>query len=221
MSSIDSSSKEEVWVDVKDYEGVYQISNFGSVRSLDRVVERFVNGNLGFLNLKGSIKKSFPDSKGYLSVQLNNKTSKTYLVHRLVADHFLPKPSDALVEDSKSVKCGKVLVNHRDGNKLNASVDNLEWCNHAYNNLKSLESYDVKQGEDAIAAKLKREDVEVIVDLSKTGKFSQQSLADKFNVAQITISNILTGKSWNSVTGIEKTRKSYKLKKKSLVDGCH
>lgn len=106
---------EEVWKDVKGYEGIYQVSNIGRVRSLDR----WTNG-LKHMFKRGCIRKPF-DTTGYDSVTLSNSGDKTFMVHRLVADAFIPNPN--------KLPC----VNHIDGNKKNNIVSNLEWVTYEEN----------------------------------------------------------------------------------------
>ena len=109
----------EVWKDVQGFEGRYQVSNMGRVRSLDRwsLDERphFVKGMM----LKLSINKG----KGYLRVSLSDghRNYKHYEVHRLVALHFVPGYKDGLV------------VNHKNEVKTDNRADNLEWCTYQYN----------------------------------------------------------------------------------------
>ena len=113
------NNRVEVWKDYKDYEGLYQASNLGRMRSLDR----WVKSKSGSVRLcKGKILKLCTDKRGYLHVVLskNNKV-KAYLVHRIIAETFLPN-TDNLPQ-----------VNHKDENKLNNVVSNLEWCTHEYN----------------------------------------------------------------------------------------
>ena len=110
----------EEWRDIKDYEGFYQVSNFGRVKSLDRYIER--NGKPALL--KGKIIKQAYTGRGrdYLFVGLSkNGKVKLVNVHRLVAEAFIPNP-DNLPQ-----------VNHKDENKSNNCVDNLEWCSALYN----------------------------------------------------------------------------------------
>lgn len=101
----------EKWLPIKDYESLYEVSNTGKIRSLC--------GRYGYKNLL----KQCIGSGGYLIVTLCNKgTQKTVNVHRLVASAFL--------ENKDNLPC----VNHKDGNRLNNDVSNLEWCSYYYNN---------------------------------------------------------------------------------------
>lgn len=99
---------EEIWKDKKDYEGHYQVSNCGRVKSIkfgkEIILKQHIRG-------------------GYYSVVLSkNGILKIFKVHRLVAQAFIPNPNN-LTE-----------VNHKDENKLNNNVDNMEWCDRTYNN---------------------------------------------------------------------------------------
>lgn len=98
---------EEIWKDVVGYEGLYEVSNLGNVRSLFRYKKQ----------LKWNVSNS-----GYATVELfRDKISKRLLVHRLVADAFLSNTHNF------------PIVNHKDENKLNNNVNNLEWCTQGYN----------------------------------------------------------------------------------------
>lgn len=109
----------EIWKDIIGYEGIYQISNLGRVKSLEREYwhgNRWYHQKEKYLSIKC-------DRNGYLSVMLYNAdhVSKRIMVHLLVARHFIPNP-DNLPE-----------VNHKDENKKNPCVSNLEWCTCKYN----------------------------------------------------------------------------------------
>lgn len=109
---------EEIWKDIENYEGLYQVSNLGRVRSLDRVVTNY----RGSFIKKGEIKAQSNLSKGYKGVCLcKDGKQKTHKVHRLVAQAFLPNPNNL------------PQVNHKDEDKTNNRVDNLEWCDNEYN----------------------------------------------------------------------------------------
>ena len=109
----------EIWRDIKGFEGIYQISNLGDVKSLARWIK---NRNGMVRNVKEKILKPYEDVGGYLTVKLpiNNK-QKTYRVHRLVAEAFIPNPNNY------------PFINHKDENKKNNNVNNLEWCTAEYN----------------------------------------------------------------------------------------
>ena len=102
---------EEEWKDIKNLEGLYQVSNLGRILSLNYL-------HTG----KSKLLKPVKTKKGYLTVQLyKNGKRKMCSVHRLVAETFLPNP-DNLPQ-----------VNHKDEDKTNNRVDNLEWCDNKYN----------------------------------------------------------------------------------------
>ena len=105
----------EIWKDVSEYEGFYQVSNKGNVRSLDR---RDLRGH----RRGGRMLKPIYDKGGYSRVDLcKNGVLKRKTIHRLVAETFLPNPNDL------------PQVNHRDEVKDNNNVENLEWCDARYN----------------------------------------------------------------------------------------
>lgn len=109
----------EVWKDVKGYEGQYQVSSYGRVKSVPRVIIRS-NGNPQTISEK--ILAPIVDKRsGYLKVSLMKGKLRTCRIHRLVAESFIPNPE------------GKPEVNHKDGNKQNNTVDNLEWVTESEN----------------------------------------------------------------------------------------
>ena len=109
---------EEIWRDIKDYEGYYQVSNRGIVKSL----ERMKRNNGGYQKIPEKILKVYDNGKGYLRVQLcKDGKVKNCRINRLVAQAFLPNPNN-LPE-----------VNHIDQDKTNNCVENLEWCTTQYN----------------------------------------------------------------------------------------
>ena len=114
----------EEWKDIEGYEGCYQVSNLGRVRSLDRYVERQDRRNGKMINqfFKGKFIKFGIDTKGYAFVSLTFEHShKLHRVHRLVAHAFVPGEFEGAV------------VNHKDENRRNNRADNLEWVTFAYN----------------------------------------------------------------------------------------
>ena len=112
---------QEIWKDIVGYVGLYQVSNCGRVKSLDRVIFR-KNGYIQ--TIKERILKPYISKNGYKVVALSiNGKHKTMYVHRLVAESFIISTIYNLD------------VNHKDGNKLNNHVDNLEWLSRS-NNMK-------------------------------------------------------------------------------------
>lgn len=109
----------EKWLPVLGYEGFYEVSDTGRMRSLDRVVK----GNRGQAKpIKGRILKCFVNHDGYIRVALSkNSKVKKVAVHRLVAESFLENPNQYPV------------VNHIDEVKDNNEVSNLEWCTQSEN----------------------------------------------------------------------------------------
>lgn len=114
------SKKDEIWKDIKGYEGLYQISSWGRVKSLSRTIKR---GCFDGVTLPERIIKQQQNWNGRLIVNLyKDGKTKHYQVHRLVAEAFLDEPSS---ENSQ--------VNHIDENPQNNYVSNLEWCTAKYN----------------------------------------------------------------------------------------
>jgi hypothetical protein len=104
---------DEIWKDISGYEGVYQVSTFGNVRSL---------------KFEPKIPKGRPTKQGYLRVVLyNNGIYDELVIHRLVAEAFIDNPS------------GYKTVNHIDCNKSNNTSSNLEWCTQGKNNAHSFD----------------------------------------------------------------------------------
>lgn len=101
---VKNTMQKEIWLPVQSYEGLYEVSNMGKIRNKFRLMK---------LHLKNN---------GYVEICLSkNRNKKFILVHRLVAQHFIPNLINGLV------------VNHKDFNKQNNSVENLEWCTQRQN----------------------------------------------------------------------------------------
>lgn len=111
----------EEWRAVKGYEGLYEVSNMGRVRSLDRRVKTRSPGAEDFFRAGRTIAPKQRHG-GYLGVQLwRDGNVRQICIHRLVAQAFVPNPHNL------------PQVNHKDENKLNNRADNLEWCVPKYN----------------------------------------------------------------------------------------
>ena len=162
------SSSVEVWKPVVGYEGLYEVSDQGRVK-----------GPKGFVKPK-------PTNTGYLRTELWQRGLRHRpSLHRLVAEHFILNPR----------RCPQ--VNHKDGNKANNVVDNLEWCTASENALHAVQLRG-RFGENASSAKLtEREVIAISVMLEKgvPGKW----LADVFGVTNAQISNIRNCQQWQCV----------------------
>lgn len=109
----------EEWKPIEWLQNIYEVSNEGRVRSIDRI-EKMKNGVMR--PRKGRVLCQKTALSGYKSVHISiNGKAKDYLTHRLVALAFIPNPD--------SLPC----INHKDNNKANNRVENLEWCTHQYN----------------------------------------------------------------------------------------
>ena len=116
----------EIWRDIKGYEGIYQISNFGRVKSVERIATNNKHG--GVRIIKEKILTPNDNGNGYKIVCLRKpKQRKNFYMHRLVATAFIPNP--------KNLR----YVNHKDYNKSNNNVTNLEWCTQKENIQHSIE----------------------------------------------------------------------------------
>lgn len=159
---------------IYDYYGVqYKVSNYGRI-----------------WNLKTGKELHGRDSNGYRRVTLRNSKLKIYkdiMIHRLVAELFLPNPNpEVLIE-----------INHKDCNRANNYVENLEWVTHDQNvkYAAKLKHYNNK-GDRNPNAKLTREQAEEIRVLRKTTNLTLQQLADKYNVSNGMIQRIVYNKNW-------------------------
>jgi len=171
---------EEVWKDIKGYEGYYQISSLGNVKSLrrtdirgNRVPEKVIKPNL--------------KNTGYIDVNLcKDRDKKTYRVHRLVANAFLKNPSN------------KPQVNHKNGKKTDNRIENLEWCTGSENTTHSFKNklQPLPLGIKNSQSKLSESDVLEIKQLLLK-KMKQKEIAELFRISVPTISNIKRNKNWS------------------------
>ena len=112
----------EIWKDIPEFEGLYQVSNLGRIKSISHYTRNNKNG--GFRFTKGKVLSFYKMPNGYLQVSLSkNELRRKCLVHRIVASVFLSNENN--LSD----------VNHLDGDKNNNSVENLEWCSHKDNQI--------------------------------------------------------------------------------------
>ena len=162
------------WEDIKGYEGIYNINTKGDVKS--------VRNN--------KILKQFTTKCGYKSVELNlNGKAKKFLIHRLVAETFITNSNN------------KPHVNHKDGNKSNNDVSNLEWVTRSENMHHAYDNNLAPKGEKNVASKLKEWQVKWIKSNYIKGdeEFGQSALGRKFNVDRKAIASIVNGKTWKEI----------------------
>lgn len=164
----------EIYKNIVGYEGLYQVSNIGNVKSLPRIVKENFGGER---TTKERILKRRIDNKGYdrVALYLNNKPLN-YRVHRLVAMAFIFN------------KNKHPQINHKDGNKLNNSVNNLEWCTNTTN-------MDHAKRNGLRPKKLLKSDVLMIKKLI-TKKHKVCDLARQYKVSPSTICDIKSRRIW-------------------------
>ena len=160
----------KVWKTIQNYGGLYQVSNTGKVR-----------------DLKNHIKPVYKNNKGYecLSLYYNGKTYHP-TVHRLVAKAFIPNPNNY------------DQINHKDCNKENNSVENLEWCNQRYNYDEGMKTFQYSKNEEHYFAKLKNSDIPIIYELYKLG-FTRATVTKIFNVRPSSLEAIEKGISYREL----------------------
>jgi predicted XRE-type DNA-binding protein len=178
----------EIWKDIKGYEGYYQVSNFGKVRSLDRIIIN--NGNK--CKRKGKLMNLTKNNFGYFHIQLSkNFKKKTFRVHRLVALAFIDNPEN------------KHDINHINGIKTDNNVSNLEWntrkenISHAFK--LGLMNSKHSLGEKNYFAKINIDDVLKIKELLKGGKYSQKKIGEILGVSESCIGHIKRGYTWGHI----------------------
>lgn len=124
---------EEIWKDVKDYEDLYQVSNLGRIRSK--------RGNKKIL-------KQLINKDGYCIIRLRkNKKRKECFIHRLIATVFIDYNNYKFLDDEKGIvfNLSALTVNHKDFNKKNNNIYNLEWCTPRYNSTYTFKIYNYEK----------------------------------------------------------------------------
>lgn len=175
----------EIWKDINEYEGLYQISNTGRVKSLERMAKIRWDGK--YRTIPEKIKT--PNCRsGYLRVGLSKDgKNKIYSVHRLVAEAFIPNPHN------------KPYINHKNGVKIDNRVSNLEWCTHSENKKHSFATgLENNIGENHPRSKFTDEDIRTIKTRLSIGEMGRY-IAKDYGVAETTISMIKVGKLWSHI----------------------
>lgn len=162
-----------IWKQIKDYEGLYEISEDGNIR-----------------NKKGSLKIVSPNKRGYKRVTLcKNGKEKIISIHRLVAEAFIPNPEN------------KPQVNHINGIRSDNNVENLEWCTQSENQLHAFSTGLQKGnvGESNGRSKITDLQAKEIRSLYNDNRASPAKLSKQFNVSPKTIRRIISSKTFNNI----------------------
>ena len=184
--------EQEEWRPVVGYEGLYEVSSFGNVKSLPKSWSR---KGCGTVNRNSSIiltpiQHKFKNKPTYLVVTLSGKVKrKISLIHRLVAQAFIPNTEN------------KIQVNHKDGNKTNNKASNLEWNTSQENITHSIET-NLKpslRGVNCKSSKLAEKQVLEIREKYIPWKYSMQKLANEYMVTPPTIMCIILRKTWTHI----------------------
>lgn len=176
----------EEWRDIKNYEGVYQISSLGRIRSLDRYVDD--KGHKRFV--KGKTLKPSKHKDDYEYVVLYDRKHK--MIHRLVAENFIDNPEN------------KRTVNHINGDKSDNRVINLEWCTHKENINKAWEIglYQISEKQRENGRKRGKNNCKKVIQMDKQYKILK--VWDSITEASKTLNINL-----NTISNCAKRRKSY------------
>ncbi len=183
---IDLIEKTERWKDIPGYETIYKASDLGRIKSLDRIS----NNRYGAIKIKSKILVSVIGSSKYYVLGLSkDKKRKTFMVHRIIANSFIEKIPN------------KPYVNHKDGNKENNLLTNLEWCTsgenqkHAYKNYLQPSRNGINNGRCILTT----EKVLEIRNMYSSEKINISSLSRKLNISRSAISSIIHRKTWKHI----------------------
>lgn len=173
-----------MWKDIKGYENLYQIDEYGNVKSLERISV----GEKLTRHTPERMLRPHDAGKGYLTVWLRKDNISCHkYIHQLVAENFV---TNADPNENK-------VVNHKDGDKHNNHYTNLEWVSYSQNNQHAYNTGLKGRGESFYSAKLTEEDVRQIL---REGKYTTyQNIADKYNVTKATIRDVLIRKTWKHI----------------------
>lgn len=186
----------EIWKDVLGYGGYYAVSNLGRIKSLDRYARNNINGGKRYI--PGRIISQKTKSNGYKEVSINiDRSKRSRYVHRLVCEAFFGK-----IED-------KLAVNHKDGDKSNNRLDNLEICTYSQNSKHSYHVLNNKlkplKGEGHARSKLKEEEVIHIKSSYIKGSSNAEIHSTyKGRVSKTQINSIMYGLSWKHLNHYSK-----------------
>lgn len=197
MDQLEFSFSEEIWKPIVGYEGFYEVSNKGRVRSLKRKVS---NGH-GFYIKEGRVLAMSKTTTGYWKVELKKSGEKrrSMKVHRLVAFAFIPNPEN------------KPNINHIDGNPLNNEVENLEWCTQKENLLHATRNGLIKMVDNFTENRY-----EILREYT-IDKKSAFDLSKKYKCSQASIKKFLI-ENGVEVRGVREAKNKYNINKEQLLE---
>lgn len=178
----------EIWKDLMNFEGAYKISNYGNIKSLPRISTNIIGKRGGTKVIKEKIIANTLNKTGYVYCHLSfNGKNTVSMVHTLVANNFLIKP-----ESTESLQ-----VNHKDGDKQNNRVDNLEWVTSKENIHHSIRTGLRKSHHQYNPnAKLTLENVKEIKELISMGILTAIEIGKMYGVNSGCIAKIKYGRTW-------------------------
>jgi len=177
-----------IWKSVKGYEGIYEVSTRGQIRSLDRIDTYVRNHTTVTFHRKGTllVPRITPDK--YLGVVLQKKGAQKHVrVHRIVGEAFINNPDN------------KPQINHKDGNKINDDVKNLEWVTVLENTRHAINTNLIIQPKGEQLSVLTEKDVLTIRKLWATKKLNQRQIARKYKVGHNCIWYIIHRHTWRHI----------------------
>lgn len=176
----------EIWKDIKGFEGSYQVSNLGRVKSMERKIPHNVHS--GFRTIRERILKNQDNSNGYKFVVFGYKGKINY-IHRLVAKEFIINTEN------------KHEVNHINGLKDDNRVENLEWCTHSENQKHALKTGLFKNviGVNNHKSKLTEKEVLEIRKKYSPLKYTQKMLGKEYGVSRFVIRDIVNRITWKHI----------------------
>jgi len=161
----------ETWKDIENYEGSYQVSNLGRIKS--------------FMKKEPQILKEATSIEGYKFITLTkNLKHKSLGIHRLIAIHFIPNPNS------------KPEINHINCNPSDNRIENLEWCTPKENKQHSVRMGRVPNGVTHYLSKLNEEQVVEIRGLYANGNITMKEIAKKYNVSNCAIRYVIRRITW-------------------------
>ena len=179
----------EIWKDINGYEGLYQVSNLGRVKSLERRWKSGRHSNYSHFHEEKIMSNAIDKSSGYIRISLfKDSKGKSFNTHTLVANAFIPNPEN------------KPTVNHKNSVRHDNRVDNLEWATFSENNLHAVDvGHNNTRGEGNAFAKLTEDSVRKIREMYETGEYEQRPLAKLFSINQATLWRVIHRKSWKHI----------------------